>query len=65
MINPSLQENQQLSKNQNKWKETWRRLKKNKTAILGLVILIVFVLVAIFADVIAPYDKGIKMDAKN
>jgi len=59
------QKNQQMHVKQNKWHETWRRLKKNKTAILRLVILIVFVLVAIFADVIAPYDKGIKMDSKN
>jgi len=60
-----LHADQQINTRQSKWHETWRRLKKNKTAIFGLVILIIFVLVAIFADVIAPYDKGIKMDAKN
>ena len=35
--------------------EAWLRLVRNRTAILGLVILVVLVLVAIFAPVIAPY----------
>lgn len=35
--------------------EAWRRLRRNKLAVAGLVVIILFVLVAIFADVIAPY----------
>ena len=35
--------------------EAWLRLIRNRTAILGLVILVALVLVAIFAPVIAPY----------
>ncbi len=35
--------------------EIWRRFKKNKLAMFGLVILGIFVLIAIFAKVIAPY----------
>lgn len=35
--------------------EIWRRFKKNKQAVLGLIVLILFVLIAIFADQIAPY----------
>ena len=34
----------------------WRRLKKNKMAILGLVILSIIILLAIFADVLFDYD---------
>ena len=34
----------------------WRRLKKNKMAILGLVILSTIILLAIFADVLFDYD---------
>ena len=34
----------------------WRRLKKNKTAMLGLIILCIFIFAALFADVIANYD---------
>ena len=37
-------------------KEIWRRLCKNKLAMVGLVIITIFILVAIFADVIADYE---------
>jgi peptide/nickel transport system permease protein len=36
--------------------EIWGRLKKNKLALVGLFIIIILVLVAIFADFIASYD---------
>ena len=35
--------------------ETWKRLRKNRLAVVGLVILALIFLLAIFADVIAPY----------
>ena len=44
--------------------EIWRRFKKSKTAIIGLIMLSVLVLLAIFADVITPYDAE-KSDAAN
>ena len=40
--------------------EFWRRYRKNRTAVLGLCILVVIVLMAIFADVIVPYSKCIE-----
>jgi peptide/nickel transport system permease protein len=36
--------------------EAWRRLKKNRMAMIGLGIIIVFCLVALFAPYIAPHD---------
>ena len=33
--------------------EIWRRFKKNKQAVVGLIVLIIFILVAIFAKQIA------------
>lgn len=46
--------------------EIWRRLRKNKMAMLGLVILVMLALTAIFADVITDYDtKVIAQDIKN
>ncbi len=36
--------------------EVWRRFKKSKMAMLGLVILAVIILLAVFANVIADYD---------
>jgi peptide/nickel transport system permease protein len=37
------------------WREVWRRLKQNKSAIFGLIVIVTLILVAIFADQIAPY----------
>lgn len=39
--------------------EVWRNLKKNKGAMLGLVIVLVLVFAALFADVIYDYDTDI------
>ena len=36
--------------------EVWHRLLKNKLAVIGLVIMVVMILMAVFADVIADYD---------
>jgi len=43
-------------KRQSLWLDAWRRLRKNKAAVIGLIILVILVLVAFFADVIAPFD---------
>ena len=37
-------------------REIWRRLRKNKLAMAGLAVITIFVLAAIFADLIADYD---------
>lgn len=42
-------------KKRSQFQETWKRLSKNNLALIGLGILLLLVLVAIFADVIAPY----------
>ena len=39
--------------------ETWKRLKKNKGAMIGLAIVVVLFLLAIFAGVIYDYDKDV------
>lgn len=41
-------------KKQSKAKEVWKRLKKNRSAMLGLAILVFFALAAIFANFISP-----------
>ena len=47
-------------------KEAWKRLRKNKLAVLGGIIVIIYSLVAIFADFLPlyPYDEAIP-DHKN
>ena len=47
---------EQKNKKQGQWAEVVRMLKKNRMAMLGLIILVVLVLLALFADVIANYD---------
>jgi len=37
------------------WSDAWRRLRRNKAALAGLFIVVVLCLIAIFADVLAPY----------
>lgn len=43
-------------KKKNKFYEVWKRYKKNKAAMVGLIIICILVLIAIFANVIADYD---------
>lgn len=51
---PAMQE----KKKKSQWGEVWRRLKANKMAMAGLIILILLILMALGADIIAPegYD---------
>ena len=46
---------QQLTEQRGPWRDAWRRLKKNKMAIVSIVIILAFLLLAIFATVLAPY----------
>jgi peptide/nickel transport system permease protein len=38
------------------WSEAWRRLRRNPSAIIGFVLVSIFILVAIFAPWLAPDD---------
>lgn len=42
-------------RNESRAQEVWRRLRRNKMAVFGLIFLTFIVFVAIFADVLAPY----------
>ena len=44
------------------WSDAWRRLRRNKLAVIGLVIVATFSLIAIFASVIAPYGQAEVVD---
>lgn len=43
-------------KGESLWLDAWRRLRRNRLAIIGAVIILFFIVVAVFADVIAPYS---------
>ena len=53
------------SKKTNQMKEIWRRFHKSKTAMLGLCLLIFVLCIAIFADVITPYENAISQSANR
>lgn len=46
-------------KKQSGFAPIWRRLKKNKLAVVGLAILLIFALLAIFADLLFDYDTHV------
>jgi len=41
---------------ENPWARGWRRLRRRKGAMVGLAIVVVFVLLAVFAPLVVPYD---------
>lgn len=57
--------NKKTSKKNSQVKEIWRRFKKSKTAMLGLVLLVFILLIAIFADLIVPYQEAITQNPAN
>ncbi|QGQ95762.1 ABC transporter permease [Paenibacillus psychroresistens] len=40
----------------NYWEDAWRRLKKNKLAMMGLVVLVIIIILAIVAPLVSSYD---------
>jgi len=46
------------------WGDAWRRLVRNRLAIMGLVIVVLFFLLAIFASVLAPYGQNDVVDPR-
>ena len=50
-------------KKKNKFAEVWKRLCKNTGAVIGMVISLIFVLGAVFANLIRPYDLVIRQEA--
>ncbi len=46
------------------WGDAWRRLLKNKLAVIGLTIVVLFSLIAIFAPLIAPYGESDVVDIR-
>ncbi|WP_407644092.1 ABC transporter permease [Filobacillus milosensis] len=55
---------EQVEKPVSPWKDAWRSFKKNKIALIGAIIVLLFVVVAILAPWIMPYDYN-KNDLVN
>lgn len=50
---------QQIGKGRSRWKETWRRLKKSRNAMLGLTLIIIIVVAALAAPIFFDYDTQV------
>ncbi len=61
----SVQQDKVIFKKQSQAKEIWRRFKKSKGAVIGLIMLTVIMLILIFADFIAPYEMATKQQLAN
>lgn len=49
--------NQELGEIESPWKIAFRRLKKNKLAILSLIIIVILIILAVFAPLFTPYER--------
>jgi len=65
MTSNGVQNNAEMFKKQSQTKEIWRRYKKSKGAVIGLIMLAAILFILIFADFIAPYELGTKQDLAN
>ncbi len=54
-----------MQKKHSQISEIWRRLKKNRPAVIGMYIFLAFCLVAIFGTILIPYSKSIDIDMAN
>lgn len=53
-----------IFKKESRWKEVWRRLKKDRLAMFALAVICVMLLVAVFADLIVSYESALKMNLR-
>jgi len=65
MTSNGVQNDAEMFKKQSQAKEIWRRYKKSKGAVIGLIMLTAILFILIFADFIAPYELGTKQDLAN
>ncbi len=56
--------NDMTFKKEGRWKEVWRRLKKDRLAMFGLTVISSMILLALLADFIVPYQAALKMNMR-
>ena len=55
-VDPALQETVTMRKSASLWTDAWRRLLKNRGSVVGMILVGVFIIMAIFAPVLAPHN---------
>ena len=53
---PGVASNEELLRRERRANSAWSKLRRNKTAMVGLIIVCVMVFIAVFAPLLAPYD---------
>jgi peptide/nickel transport system permease protein len=53
---PASAETAQSAREENPWARAWRRLRRRKGALLGLAVVVLFIVLALLAPWVAPYD---------
>jgi peptide/nickel transport system permease protein len=61
----ALSESKAKRKGNSQFSEVWKRLKKNKVAMISLGIIIGLLLIGVFADLIIPYSKAVEQVASD
>lgn len=56
--NPSVAEHAEIDRKRSQMRDVWHRLRRKKLAMLGMAIVIILVLSAVFAEFVAPYDPA-------
>lgn len=51
-------------KKEGQWKEVWRRLKKDRLAMFGLVVISFLIICSLLANFIVPYEAALKMNLR-
>ena len=51
--------NQQIGKKRSRARETWRRLKKSRSAMIGLALVIIIIVLALTAPLFIDYDTQV------
>lgn len=49
-----------MRKERSLWGDAWRRLRRNRASVVGIIVIVFFTLTAIFAPLIAPYNPVIQ-----
>lgn len=52
----NLKPQERQTEHRSEWQRAWRRYSANRVAVVGLVVVILLILMAVFAPLIAPYD---------
>ena len=54
-----------IFKKENRWKEVWRRLRKDHVAMFGFFVIGTMLFLVLIADIIVPYEKAITMNVRE